>query len=134
MISLSFEEPRADYYGSVGRNPVTGNLEPMYPKWKRVGKFYLVSVPVITFCLVVAFFVMLAYFWAEQWMKEHAPQDLGIITTFNSLLPTIGYAVVIGVLNNIYRVVAVKLNKFGMFIYDRCEYLFLFIFNKHNLM
>ncbi|XP_005096666.1 anoctamin-10 isoform X2 [Aplysia californica] len=111
-FSHSFEEPRADYYGTMGRNLVTGNPEPVYPKWKRVLKFYLVTLPIISFCLTVAFFTMLAYFWAEAWMKKNAPQNLGIITTMNNLLPTIGYAVVIGILNNIYRTIAVKLNKY----------------------
>ncbi|BFZ12991.1 hypothetical protein BsWGS_16030 [Bradybaena similaris] len=111
-FAKSFEEPRADYYGAMGCNLVTGNPEPTYPKWKRVLKFYTVTVPVISSCLTVAFFIMLAYFWAEQWMKKHAPQDWGLITTFNSFLPTIGYAVCIGILNSIYRVIAVKLNKY----------------------
>ncbi|CAG5114785.1 unnamed protein product, partial [Candidula unifasciata] len=111
-FAKSFEEPRADYYGAMGHNLVTGNPEPVYPKWKRVLKFYLVTVPVISSCLAVAFFVMLAYFWAEQWMKEYSPQDWGVITTFNSLLPTVAYAVCIAVLNSLYRIVAVKLNKF----------------------
>ncbi|XP_055891535.1 anoctamin-10-like isoform X2 [Biomphalaria glabrata] len=112
MSYYSFEEPRADYYGVISRNPVTGQLEPEYPKWKRVLKFYLVSIPIITFCLTIAFLLMLAYFWGEFWMKKNAPQNLGIISKMYSLIPAVMYAITIGILNSIYRQIAVKLNKF----------------------
>ena len=110
---FSYEEPRADFYGEIGSNPITGHPEPVYPKWKRVIKFYCVSVPILIFFLTVAFFAMLAYFWLEDWFKLNAPQDMGILTTINNLVPTIVYAVVIAVLNVIYRSVAAKLNKYG---------------------
>ncbi|KAH9504894.1 Anoctamin-10 [Bulinus truncatus] len=112
MSYYSFEEPRADYYGVMSKNPVTGQLEPSYPKWKRIVKFYLVSIPIISFCLTIAFILMLAYFWGEFWMKKNAPQNLGIISRIYSFIPAVLYAIAIGVLNSIYRQVAVKLNKF----------------------
>ncbi|CAL1532334.1 unnamed protein product [Lymnaea stagnalis] len=111
-FSYNFEEPRADYYGTMGRNPVTGFPEPYYPKWKRILKFYFVSIPIITFCLTIAFFLMVAYFWAEFWMKKHVPDNMGVITKINHALPAVGYALAIGTLNSIYRLIAVKLNKF----------------------
>ncbi|GFR93884.1 anoctamin [Elysia marginata] len=111
-LSKSLEEPRADYHGTMGTNAVTGKPEPVYPKWKRVLKFYLVTVPIISLCLVVAFFAMLAYFWAEHWIKKHGSQDMGLLTTLQNLLPTIVYAIVIGILNTIYRTIAAKLNKY----------------------
>ncbi|GFO25413.1 anoctamin [Plakobranchus ocellatus] len=111
-LSKSLEEPRADYYGTMGTNAVTGNPEPVYPKWKRVAKFYLVTVPIISICLTVAFCAMLGYFWAEHWIKKNAPQDMGFLTTLQNLLPTIVYAIAIGILNNIYRTIAAKLNKY----------------------
>merc|ERR1712190_218155 len=55
---------------------------------------------------------MLGYFWAEDWMKVHGHHDMGLLTVAQNLLPTIGYAVVIAILNTLYRTVAVKLNKF----------------------
>ena len=102
----------------MGTNAVTGKPEPVYPKWKRVLKFYLVTVPIISLCLVVAFFAMLAYFWAEHWIKVHAPQDKGLLTTLQNLVPTIVYAIAIGILNAIYRTIAEKLNKYGKQIED----------------
>lgn len=44
---------------------VTGRLEPKYPKWKRMWKYYGVSVPVVLFCLWIAFNLMLFYFWMQ---------------------------------------------------------------------
>ena len=49
-----FSKARASYYGELGINPVTGRLEPQYPKWKRTLKFYAVSLPVVLFCLYCA--------------------------------------------------------------------------------
>ncbi len=44
---------------------VTGRLEPKYPKWKKKLKFYGGSVPVVLFCLFIAFEMMLFYFWMQ---------------------------------------------------------------------
>ena len=46
------EEARPSYYGDMGTNPVTGKVEPVYPKWKRLVRFYFVSVPSVIFCLI----------------------------------------------------------------------------------
>ena len=60
-----FEEARPQYYGVLGVNKITGRLEPSYPKYKRSLKFYCVSLPVVLFCLFLAFLVMLGYFWLQ---------------------------------------------------------------------
>jgi anoctamin-8 len=40
-------------------SPVTGQLEPTYPAWKRSMFRYLVSVPAILLCLLLVFVVMI---------------------------------------------------------------------------
>ena len=53
--TVKFEEARAEYYGVMSVNKVTGRREPKYPKWKRVAKYYCVSLPVIAVWLYAAF-------------------------------------------------------------------------------
>ncbi|KAK6174389.1 hypothetical protein SNE40_017675 [Patella caerulea] len=111
--ALKIDEPRADYSGDLGRNPVTGNPEPVYPKWKRSCRFYLVSVPIISICLIVAFVVMLLYFWMQAWADSvyHSSGErwlyLPILYT-----PTIVYSVAIFLMNTVYRMIAKELNDF----------------------
>jgi anoctamin-10 len=65
LVPSDFEEPRANYHGSDGKNPVTGKREPYYPKMKKLLRFYGCTVPVVTLFLAVAFYIMLAYFWLQ---------------------------------------------------------------------
>ena len=111
-----FEEPRADYHGSLGRNPVTGKLEPVYPKWKRLMRFYCVTVPVISVCLWSAFLVMLLYFWMQHLVDGLYEGDKSWLYLALVYMPTVVYALVIGVLNGMYRKVAMVLNDFGKYV------------------
>jgi hypothetical protein len=45
--------------GVLKVSPVTGQLEPTYPAWKRNMFRYLISVPVIFLCLLLVFIVMI---------------------------------------------------------------------------
>ena len=92
--SEKFEECRAAHYGELSKyymsqqsakfhkfvreisllnlvcfleeNPVTGRLEPHYPKHKRALKFYLVSVPIILLCVAGAVLLMFLYFYFQD--------------------------------------------------------------------
>lgn len=108
-----FEEPRANYHGSIGRNPVTGKAEPVFPKWRRAARFYCVTVPVIGSCLGVAFAIMLFYFWLQHWADSLYEGNKGWLNFLLLYVPTAIYAVLIGILNGIYRKVAKALNDFG---------------------
>ncbi|XP_064475288.1 anoctamin-8-like isoform X2 [Ornithodoros turicata] len=55
-------EPRPLFTGPLGPSPVTGRLEPAYPSWKRHLFRYLITVPVIVFCLSLVFMVMFLIF------------------------------------------------------------------------
>jgi len=105
-----FEEPRAAFYGELGKDPVTGRLQPQYSAYRRMLKFYGVSVPVMLVALVIAWYVMLFYFYLEDYVKPMYKDDKSLYGTVLSLLPTIVYAVSVLVLNAIYRPLAVALN------------------------
>lgn len=108
-----FEQARSEFYGVIGINKVTGRLEPYYPKWKRLAKYYCVSVPIIILMLVIAFLFMLFYFWLDGIMKRMHSQHMSIITELLLLAPTVVYALIIQVLNAFYRKVATYLNNWG---------------------
>ncbi|KAK7114042.1 anoctamin-10-like isoform X2 [Littorina saxatilis] len=110
--TAKFEEPRANYHGHLGKNAVTGKPEPVYPKWKRSARFYCVTVPVISVCLWVAFIIMLFYFWMQHWADDVYAGNKGWINLMLVYVPTAIYAVLIGILNGIYRKVAKLLNDF----------------------
>ncbi|XP_077868083.1 anoctamin-10-like [Saccoglossus kowalevskii] len=106
---VKFEEPRPNFVGTVGRNRITNRVELTYPKWKRSLKKYLVSLPVILMFLFIAIVVMLGYFWFEKWIQEKMDVEsyTGQLMQF---VPSSLYAVIIVIMNAIYRIVATLLN------------------------
>ena len=108
-----FEEARPEYYGELSRNKVTDRLEPKYPKWKRVLKFYGVSIPVVILCLFVAFWVMLGYFWLERIAIGYHKSAGSTLSSVLRFMPTVIYAVVISIMNAVYRTLAKALNDWG---------------------
>ena len=56
---------------------------------------------------------MLFYFWMQHWADSLYEGDKGWVNFMLLYVPTAIYAVLIGILNGIYRTVAKKLNDFG---------------------
>jgi len=108
-----YEEPRAAFYGYLGKDPVTGRLQPQYSSFRRHLKFYGVSVPVMLLALVIAWFAMLSYFNMEDIMKPMYQGDATLYGLCVSLVPTVVYAVIVLILNAIYHPLAVALNRWG---------------------
>jgi anoctamin-10 len=111
-----FEEPRAAFYGlSMMKDPITGQIQPYYPHYRRLLKLYLVSVPIMLAALSVAFFMMLFYFWLDAIAADFTENSSlpSVVTTLIMLLPTVIYAVVIAILYSIYRLLAISLNNWG---------------------
>ncbi|XP_061633629.1 anoctamin-10 isoform X4 [Phyllopteryx taeniolatus] len=101
-----FEEPRPGFHGILGFNPVTGREEPLYPKAKRQLRIYLVSLPFVLLCLYLSLYVMMIYFQMEGWALMLHDRDPTFWTKILLFIPGIIYAVVIEVMNLIYRYVA----------------------------
>lgn len=106
MMKRQFEEPRPGFHGVLGINPVTGRKEPVYSSLKRQLRIYLVSVPFVILCLYLSLYVMRIYFdWEDMaiaFHQEHETQFSGAML----FVPSILYAIVIEVMNRIYRYVA----------------------------
>lgn len=118
------------FQGPLHPSPVTGRLEPWQPSWKRHVFRYCVTVPVIAFCLLSVFFVMIVSLqiqvrgkillllqgvlwdtflqdWWDGFLKLRGfPLWLGY-------LPKIMLAVVISLMDDAYFRIAIWLNDKG---------------------
>ncbi|XP_063055749.1 anoctamin-10 isoform X2 [Engraulis encrasicolus] len=102
----AFEEPRAGFHGVLGFNPVTGREEPIYPNSRRQLRIYLVSVPFVVLCLYLSFCIMMVYFDMETWCLALYELEPNFWTGVLLFVPSIIYAVIIEVLNLLYRYAA----------------------------
>ncbi|XP_029445238.1 anoctamin-10 isoform X2 [Rhinatrema bivittatum] len=106
MMKREFEEPRPAFHGVLGTNPITGREEPVYSSLKRQLRIYLVSLPFVCLCLYLSLYVMMIYFDLEHWalaFHEEHQSDLSNLVLF---VPSIIYAVVIEIMNRLYRYAA----------------------------
>ncbi|XP_061885672.1 anoctamin-10 isoform X1 [Entelurus aequoreus] len=101
-----FEEPRPGFHGILGFNPVTGREEPLYPNYKRQLRVYLVSLPFVLLSLYVSLFVMMIYFQMEGWALMVHDRDQSLWTGILTFIPSVVYAVVINIMNVLYRYAA----------------------------
>ncbi|XP_051574061.1 anoctamin-10-like isoform X2 [Myxocyprinus asiaticus] len=102
----AFEEPRPGFHGALGFNPVTGREEPVYPSSRRQLRIYLVSVPFVLLCLYLSFYVMMVYFDMENWAIGIYEENPNFATSILLFVPSIIYAVVIEIMNLLYRYAA----------------------------
>ncbi|XP_028985013.1 anoctamin-10 isoform X2 [Betta splendens] len=102
----AFEEPRPGFHGILGFNPVTGREEPLYPNTKRQLRIYFVSLPFVLLCLYLSFCVMMVYFQMESLVLSIHDEDPTFCSGVLLFIPSIIYAVVIEIMNFIYRYAA----------------------------
>ncbi|XP_025157662.1 anoctamin-8 isoform X3 [Harpegnathos saltator] len=101
-------EPRPLFTGTLEISPVTGRLEPTYPRWRRNMFRYFVSVPIIAICLLFVFIVMILSFQIQDWWDAHL--ESGGYGFWLSYVPKVLLAVVIALMDEAYFKVAVWLN------------------------
>jgi hypothetical protein len=63
---------------------------------------------------------MLGYFWFQAIVDKWYLEDKGWLNLLNTFMPTVVYAIVIAILNAIYRKIATYLNEFGKLILLLC--------------
>ncbi|XP_014249776.1 anoctamin-10 [Cimex lectularius] len=94
----SFDEPRPNFMGVMGVDVVTGKLLPQAPRFKTHLKMYCVSLPLVVLCMIGAFGVMLFSFWVEDLLKQ-----IPSIPQWVVYAPSVVYAVVVVLMNLVYR-------------------------------
>ena len=107
------EPPRADFRGHPRISPITGLSEQYYPTWKRRVKIYCVSYPLLIISLKFAVIGMWIYFDLQQSIKKAYGDKSGIIAKIIKTIPSVMYASVIFLVNNLYSKIATKLNDWG---------------------
>nr|XP_009936382.1 PREDICTED: anoctamin-10 [Opisthocomus hoazin] len=106
LMKRQFEEPRPGFHGALGINPITGREEPVYSSIKRQIRIYLVSLPFVCLCLYFSLYVMMIYFDLEQWALDYHEENESNFSSLMLFVPSIIYAVVIEIMNRIYRCAA----------------------------
>lgn len=103
----SLDEPRANFHGHMGKDAVTGRIQPQYPRWKTTAKLYFVSIPIVIACMLFASVFMLVLFWVEDYLK-----DLGTPLAEQLMnLPSIIYSILVFIINVKYRKLATYLTE-----------------------
>ncbi|KAI5280991.1 Anoctamin-10 [Manis pentadactyla] len=106
VMKRKFEEPRPGFHGVLGINSITGKEEPIYPSYKRQLRIYLVSLPFVCLCLYFSLYVMMIYFDTEVWalgLHENSGSEWTSVLLY---VPSIIYAIVIEIMNRLYRYAA----------------------------
>ncbi|XP_041045606.1 anoctamin-10 [Carcharodon carcharias] len=110
-MKREFEEPRPGFHGTLGVNPATGRKEPTYPSYKRQLRIYLVSVPFVCFSLYICLIVMMIYFQMEEQALAYDEMAQSMFSSVLLFAPSVIYALVIEIMNRIYRYAAEFLTK-----------------------
>ncbi|KAK7806899.1 hypothetical protein U0070_026042 [Myodes glareolus] len=106
VMKRQFEEPRPGFHGVLGINSVTGREEPLYSSYKRQLRIYLVSLPFVCLCLYFSLYVMMIYFAMEDWVLSLHEDNESVWTSLLLYVPSIVYAIVIEIMNRLYRYAA----------------------------
>uniref|UniRef100_A0A2I3SN24 Anoctamin n=1 Tax=Pan troglodytes TaxID=9598 RepID=A0A2I3SN24_PANTR len=129
LMKRKFEEPRPGFHGVLGINSITGKEEPLYPSYKRQLRIYLVSLPFVCLCLYFSLYVMMIYFDMEVWalgLHENSGSEWTSVLLY---VPSIIYAIVIEIMNRLYRYAADTLKQCLTLIF-----FFFFFFWQFNFL
>lgn len=120
LMKRQFEEPRPGFHGVLGINPVTGKREPTYSSLKRRLRTYLISVPFVCLSLYMSLHVMMIYFDMEAWALNYNREHQTFSSTVLTYVPSTIYAIVIEIMNRIYRYAAEFLTRYGKIYFVLC--------------
>lgn len=90
----SLDEPRPGFRGVMGVDAVTGKVCPQSPRYITYLKMYLVSIPIVVFCMILAFYLMLLSIWAEDYIKQTEGTN-----DYTVMLPSIVYSILVMVIS-----------------------------------
>jgi len=128
-----FEDPRPEYHGVPGRDPVTGRIQPQYSSSVRLMKIYFVSGPIMIILLFLLFGTMLLFLECENHINSFVHDgDSPIWRLIKLQFPSTCYVVVIMVFTTMYRWIAVKLTNWGMYLIVIVKLSIPLLFNNSN--
>ena len=115
VLSLAerFAEPRPGFQGTLGVNPVTKRVEPLFPEWRRQMRVGLGSLPVVVLFLGLVLLGMAGFYQGETLAKQ-LHQDWGSLLSGALLyLPSMLHIFYTNMLSTLYGRVALKLTEWG---------------------
>lgn len=65
ITMTNLDIPRIGFYGTIGKDPITGRMQPQYPIWKTYALMYCVSIPLCIICMIPAAVLAISQFWME---------------------------------------------------------------------
>ncbi|XP_046890513.1 anoctamin-10 [Hypomesus transpacificus] len=113
VLSLAerFAEPRPGFQGTLGVNPVTKRVEPLFPEWRRQMRVGLGSLPVVVLFLGLVLLGMAGFYQGETLAKQ-LHQDWGSLLSGALLyLPSMLHILYTNMLSTLYGRVALKLTE-----------------------
>lgn len=97
----NLDQPRAGFYGTIGKDPITGKMQPQYPIWKTYVIMYCLSIPLCLICMIPAALLAVSQFWLETKVIEMVGPD-----SWLTYLPSIFEAVCVAVFSGKFEVLA----------------------------
>ncbi|OQV24693.1 Anoctamin-10 [Hypsibius exemplaris] len=97
------ELPRAQFKGSMGKNPVTGQPEPVYSVVQRNIWIGLVSAPVVTLCLFLTLYILGTYLHTQLRLSEEYLKNPTIMLFFGKFAPSAVYTICINIFRSVYK-------------------------------
>uniref|UniRef100_UPI0037E89F7E anoctamin-10 n=1 Tax=Semicossyphus pulcher TaxID=241346 RepID=UPI0037E89F7E len=111
-LAERFAEPRPGFRGTLGVNPVTGRVEPLFPDWQRDLRMALVSVPVVGLFLGLVLLGMLCFYWGEAQMQQLHKDWNSLLSQTLLYIPSVLHIIYTNVLATVYKMVAQSLTEY----------------------
>ncbi|KAL0968243.1 hypothetical protein UPYG_G00264240 [Umbra pygmaea] len=111
QLSEGFAEPRPSFHGTLGINPVTGRMEPLFPEWKRQLRVGLVSVPIVGLFMGLVVLGMTGFYYGEALAKGFHQDSDSWFSKGLLYLPSMVHIVYTNMLGNVYSTVAMQLTE-----------------------
>ncbi|KAM4721325.1 anoctamin-10-like [Rhinophrynus dorsalis] len=104
--------PRAEFWGSLTKNPITGKLEPHYPQWRRKLRILFVTVPTVCIFLGLAIDGMDMYLYWEKWTRSWCQRSSSTFAVIGLYLPGVCHTIFMEILNAAYMRAATALTEY----------------------
>lgn len=101
ICMTNLDVPRIGFYGTIGKDPITGKLQPQYPIWKTYAAMYCVSAPLCILCIVPAGILAISQFWLEAKVLEAVGPD-----SLLTWAPSIFEAIIVAVFSGKFEMLA----------------------------
>ncbi|XP_013867634.1 anoctamin-10 [Austrofundulus limnaeus] len=111
-LAERFAEPRPEFHGELGVNPVTRRVEPLFSEGQRHLRMALVSVPVVGLFLGLVVLGMTCFYWGEARVQQlHKDWD-SLLSKALLYVPSVLHIVYTNMLATVYKTVAQSLTEY----------------------